>query len=159
EWTNVKNRAGLDPVAHFPDNANDAATRAAPNVAAVNPANSWNTQTGSCGGPTLVSITLQPAAINLYNAQFQTIAAACLWSDSTTVCPTLTWTSGTPAVATVSSSGVVTGISLGSASITASANSITSNATVITEFGPAPAISIGIIAQAGAKLSGQVAMQ
>src|SRR6185312_12459650 len=28
EWTNVKNRAGLDPVAHFPDNANDAATRA-----------------------------------------------------------------------------------------------------------------------------------
>jgi uncharacterized protein YjdB len=61
-------------------------------------------------------------------------------------CPNFTWSSSNSSVATVSSSGLVTGLSPGSATITATASGISASATVDVRAGSAVPASITIVA-------------
>ena len=47
-------------------------------------------------------------------------------------CPTLIWTSDNTSIATVNSSGLITGVSAGTANVTAKSGTVTSNLSTIT---------------------------
>jgi uncharacterized protein YjdB len=86
--------------------------------------------------PTVTGITIAPATLSLQIGATGTLAVTGHYSDSTTAAITsgITWSSGTAAVASVSTAGVVTALTAGSATITASvtgpAGALTAQATV-----------------------------
>jgi hypothetical protein len=82
--------------------------------------------------PTLTSITVAPSSASISTTGTQQFTATCLWSDSTTVCPTLTWASSLTGIATISSSGLATAVSAGSSTITAVNGGVTSNGAALT---------------------------
>lgn len=96
-------------------------------------------------GPTLVSISVQPASVTLNVGDTRTLTATGNFSDgsSRSLVPVdgLTWTSSNDPVATINVTGTVTGVAPGSAQITASAQgrSDTANVTVNISV-PAPVI-------------------
>jgi len=85
--------------------------------------------TSNCSG---VSVTPTTGSIGV--GQTEQLAASCTVSTggSQTITSTATWSSATPSIATVSSSGLVVGVTPGSATITATSNGLsgTSNVTV-----------------------------
>lgn len=94
---------------------------------------------GSCGGSgngtpppvaTLVTMAVTPATLALPAALSGQFTATGTYSDGTSINMTssVTWTSGTTAVATVSASGLVTGIAAGSSVITATSGGISGSA-------------------------------
>ncbi len=87
---------------------------------------------GSTPPPVLTTITLSPASVSINtNTSTQLIAICKDQNNNAMTCPTLTWTSDNPSIASVNSSGVATGISSGMANITASSGSITSNISIV----------------------------
>jgi uncharacterized protein YjdB len=69
---------------------------------------------------------------------------------------TITWTSAATALATVSSSGLVSAIAAGSATITATSESKTGNATVVIQSGaPAPVATVALSATSTSMFVGQ----
>jgi uncharacterized protein YjdB len=83
--------------------------------------------------PTLSSITLIGCGQSHLVGESCTITATCKNSAGTVVnCPSLTWTSSNPSIATVSSSGKVTAISEGTSNITAASSGITSQPITVT---------------------------
>src|SRR5512133_3067508 len=68
--------------------------------------------TGTCSTSTTVTVTTQPAAIG--GTSVVCAGSTTTLSDAT---PGGTWNSGSPSVATINSSGVVTGVTAGSATI------------------------------------------
>lgn len=90
--------------------------------------------TGGGGGTIPVSsITLSPSSVSVNQGSTTTIGAAVNPSNATN--KTLSWTSTNPSVASVSSTGVVTGSAVGSASVKATStdgSNITSNTVAVT---------------------------
>jgi DNA/RNA endonuclease G (NUC1) len=81
---------------------------------------------------TPASIAISPSTWSLKPTQTKTFIATAKDKDGTTVATTIRWTSSNPEVATIDpSSGVATGVKLGSVTITAtSSNDISSSATL-----------------------------
>lgn len=80
----------------------------------------------------LQSIAITPATVNLNPAGTQALTATGSFSNDTmaNITNTVTWSSGNPAVATVSATGVVTAVAVGSTQITASRDGVMAMATV-----------------------------
>jgi len=102
----------------------------------------------SCKGffvnPTLTSIAVSPAAPEVEQGQTLQLQAFGTYDDGTRsqITSGVSWSSGTPAVATINSStGIITGVSTGSSTITASAQALSSTATA-TVFNVINSISI-----------------
>jgi len=103
--------------------------------------------------PVLTSIATTPAIIPIQIGTVQQLTAICsdqYGKDMT--CPTLTWSSSNPSIATVDQSGIVTGIAEGSTSITADASGITSNVSVIAVTIPTPVLTSITISPASASI-------
>ena len=82
---------------------------------------------------TLTSITVTPANPSISKGGTQQFTATGTYSDSTTANLTgqVTWTSGTPAKATITGAGLATGVAAGTSTITATLGSV-SGSTVLT---------------------------
>ena len=84
--------------------------------------------------PVIVSIAVTPASFSIAKGLTQQLVATATLSDATTsnVSATAVWSTNAPGVATVSTTGLVTGAGIGSATITATQSSVsgTSAATV-----------------------------
>jgi len=84
-------------------------------------------------GPTLLSISLDPASATLNVGQTVDITSTANWSNGTSTVPydsRLTWTSSAPSVASVNAGGVVTAAGAGSATITASLGGVSRTAAI-----------------------------
>ena len=94
-------------------------------------------------GPTVTSISLDPASAALNVGQTVDITSTVFWSNGTASTPYdsyLTWTSSAPSVATVNAGGVVTGVAAGTTTITASLNGVSRTA-AITVSASAPTLT------------------
>lgn len=82
--------------------------------------------------PTLLSIAVTPATPSVLHPATVQLDAIGSYSNFTTadVTGTATWVSGTPAKATVNSTGLVTGVAAGTSVITASVGAVSGTATV-----------------------------
>ncbi|MHB2034139.1 MAG: beta strand repeat-containing protein, partial [Gemmatimonadaceae bacterium] len=80
----------------------------------------------------VATVNITPAARNIYLTRTYTLTAAAVdgRGHPMTGTPTFTWSTNAPAVATVSSAGLVTGVGLGGAQISATTGSITGVATI-----------------------------
>ena len=83
---------------------------------------------------TLESITVSPSTASIPSGYQQQYTATGLYSDGTMLNITglVTWSSSSPAQASIDSTGLATGISVGSTNITASLNNISSNTATLT---------------------------
>src|SRR5580704_16673856 len=93
----------------------------------------------ACGGlsatspaPTLKSISLASSSGSIAVGATQQFTATATYSNGSTanVSSTATWTVAIPAVATINASGMVTGVTAGSTTVTASQNGISGSATL-----------------------------
>lgn len=83
--------------------------------------------------PTILASIQISVSENLSIGSTKQLAAICKdQNNNVIVCPILTWESSNNSVVTVDSSGKISGIMMGSANITASSGSITSNISMIT---------------------------
>ena len=84
------------------------------------------------GTVTLTSISVTPSGASVAVGTTQQFTATATYSNASTanVNSTATWTAATPAVATVSSSGLATGVTSGSTMVTASLNGMSGNASL-----------------------------
>ena len=99
-----------------------------PDRIAVKGCTVYGTNTGGGGGSTtLTGIAVSPSKVSIYEGGTYTLSLATTPSG---LSPTITWTSSNRNVATVSSKGVVTGISPGTAIVTASTGSFKSTSTI-----------------------------
>lgn len=89
--------------------------------------------------PKKPSISVTPATASVIVARTTTLVASVVDTMGQKVAsPSITWSSDKPAIATVSSSGVVTGVASGSAKITAASSGVTASATIAVTTPPAP---------------------
>src|SRR5215467_12986736 len=89
----------------------------------------------SPGGKTLSSIAVTPASpAHLKVGSTQQFTATGTFSDGSMsdISTSVTWTSGTPATATISATGLATGVAAGTTSITASQGTVTSPGVTLT---------------------------
>lgn len=93
----------------------------------------------SCGGffpaaGTIVSITLSPASAQIIPAGTQQYSATATYGNNTTgdVTTSVTWVSSQTSVATISASGLATGVGPGTSNITAKSGTVTSSASPLT---------------------------
>lgn len=78
--------------------------------------------------PVLMSIVISPISASVDINGVQQLTAVCKdQNDNVMKCPNLTWSSSNTSVATVDSTGLVKGVSLGTANIEAKSGSVTSN--------------------------------
>jgi uncharacterized repeat protein (TIGR01451 family) len=98
----------------------------------------------SLGPLTLQSITVTPANPSIAKGQTQQFKATGIYNDGTTpdITNSVTWGSGTPAYATISSSGLATGQGVGQSTITAMLGGVTGSTTLT--VGPAALVSIAV---------------
>ena len=102
----------------------------------------------SVAAPALVSITVTPTAATLALGSSQQYQAMGTYSDGSTqnVTTLLSWSSGTPAVATVTNTGLVTGLGRGTATLTGGFESISASVTLT--VGPPNLVSITVVPNA-----------
>jgi 6-phosphogluconolactonase (cycloisomerase 2 family) len=95
---------------------------------------------------TLTSIAVSPTTASIAKGLKQIYSAIGTYSDGShqTITSTVTWASGTPTVATISSAGVATGTGIGTAAITASLGTITSAATGTATLTVTPATLVSV---------------
>jgi hypothetical protein len=89
--------------------------------------------------PTLSSIMIMPAAPTLGGVgATQQFSAAGIYSDGSTadVTSQVTWSSSNPAIATISSTGLVTSVATGTANITATLSGVTGTPITLTVIAP-----------------------
>lgn len=91
--------------------------------------------------PPLASITISAATSSLRTGSVLQLTAVSKDVTGAVVTPPLTWASSNPQVATISTSGLVTGLAQGATTITATASSLMSNAFALTLT---PALSIAL---------------
>ncbi len=86
----------------------------------------------SVGAPALVSIAVTPATATIALGSSQQYQAVGTYSDGSTqnVTTLLTWSSATPAVATVTNTGLATGLSQGTATLTGGFEAISASVTM-----------------------------
>ena len=90
-------------------------------------------QGGPIPTPVLTSISVSPTTASINVGGVQQLASVCKDQNSSVMqCPTLTWSGNNSSIATVNSSGLVTGVSAGTVSVTANAGGKTSNISTIT---------------------------
>ena len=83
--------------------------------------------------PVLTTISISPEAVSIGVSSNKQLTSICKdQNNNTMTCPALTWTSSSTSIATINSSGLITGVSPGTANIIASASGKTSNISVIT---------------------------
>ena len=83
--------------------------------------------------PTITAVTLTPAAGAMVIGNTQQLLATATYSDaSTQACVPASWSSSAPGIATVSSSGVVTGVAAGTSNVTAVCGGVTSSQSALT---------------------------
>ena len=94
----------------------------------------------------LVSIAVSPATASIARGRTQAFVATGTYSDSSTqnLSATATWTSGTPAVASVTSTGVASGLAVGTSLVTATLGTVSGNATLTVT--PAVLVSLAVTA-------------
>lgn len=98
---------------------------------------------GGSSGPTIASITISPSSASIAVGATQTFTATALDASGHTVSGvTFTWASSNTAAATINSSGVASGVSGGSTTITASASGITSSSAALSVVQPVSIASI-----------------
>ncbi|MDE2047192.1 MAG: Ig-like domain-containing protein [Betaproteobacteria bacterium] len=108
---------------------------------------------GGCGGgggggaspapATLAKIVLTPASVTVApGTSTQLTAAVTDATGATITVPSLTWVSASPTIATVDATGKVSGVSAGSAQITASSSGVVSNAVSVTVSAPIVALAL-----------------
>lgn len=90
---------------------------------------------GACGGgdsgpPAVATVTITPAAAQVEAGLTTQLAASAKDSKGTTLSNPITWSSGAATVASVSASGLVTGVAAGTATITAAAGGKQGTATI-----------------------------
>jgi len=85
--------------------------------------------------PTLTRLELTPSNVVVPVGSVQTVRATGVFSDNTTqdLTASVTWSTANGAVATVSSSGQVTGVAVGNTSVTAASGNVTATASVRVE--------------------------
>jgi hypothetical protein len=84
---------------------------------------------GNTNGTMIVSIAISPPVLNLQVGQTATLTVTALSSTGTALSgKTFTWSSSNAAVASVSSSGVVTALTAGSTTISATSEGVTASA-------------------------------
>jgi hypothetical protein len=94
---------------------------------------------GATPTPTLVSITISPANASIIAGTTTKFTATGLYSDGTTTTIVPVWSSSKPTVVTVDTTGLLTGVTAGTAIISATMGGITGTATItITAVGPLP---------------------
>jgi uncharacterized protein YjdB len=89
--------------------------------------------------PTLSSIAIAPASpASLVVGSTQQFTATGTYSDSSTadISSQVTWNSDTPTAATISSTGLATGVAAGAVNITATLSGITSSPVSLTVMAP-----------------------
>ncbi len=94
---------------------------------------------------TLQSIAVTPASPTLAGGATQQLAATGTYADGSTanITALVTWTSGAPSIATVSASGLLTGVGSGTAVITATSGGISGSTTsAVTPAGTASTLTI-----------------
>jgi hypothetical protein len=86
----------------------------------------------TAAAPTLTSITVSPASASIVADATQQFTATATYSNGTTanVSSKASWTVAIPAVASINSSGMATGVAAGSTTMTASQNGISGNASL-----------------------------
>jgi hypothetical protein len=96
--------------------------------------NNWKTKDNYAGtSPNLAILAISPISASINVDGKQQLTSICKDQNGNTMtCPTLTWNGSNSSIATVNSSGLVTGISAGTANITASTGGKTSNISTIT---------------------------
>ena len=106
-------------------------------------------------GPSLLSITITPAVFSIASGQSKQLSALGVYSDGSSqdVTSQVTWNSLSTAYATVDSSGLVTGVSAGSSTITATIGS--THGTAIATVSSALLTSIVITPAAASIATGQ----
>ena len=108
---------------------------------------------GNPAAPTASSITVSQDTATLVPAASVQLSATAKDAGGQTLSRTVSWASSDNAKATVSTSGLVTGVSAGPATITASADGKSASATVtVRDGGVAPAAGASITAASGAVL-------
>ncbi len=91
----------------------------------------------------VASVAVSPVSANLFIAATQTLTAVLKDALGQTLTGrTVTWSSSAPAVATVSASGVVTGVALGSAVITATSEGKSGTATITVLAVPVGSVTV-----------------
>lgn len=88
--------------------------------------------TVSASGVTLTSISVTPSTASISAGTTKQFIATGNYSDGSTqtLTTSVTWTSGTTSVATIASSGLATGVAVGSSTITATLGSVSGTATL-----------------------------
>ncbi len=86
--------------------------------------------------PRVVSVAVQPATVQMVVGETRQLSATTTLSDGSTQSSGITWTSGDESVARVSASGLVTGVSDGSANVQATASGLSGSASVTVETPP-----------------------
>ena len=114
------------------------------------------------GGVTLATIAVTPATPTINGLSLtQQLVAIGTYSDATTANLTLTatWTSLTPSIATVSTTGLVTSVAVGTSVIRATSGAVNGSVTITVTIGvPFPVVGIDVpdhVAQALARLPEQ----
>ncbi|MBK9795219.1 MAG: Ig-like domain-containing protein [Holophagaceae bacterium] len=81
---------------------------------------------------TLTTVSLTPGSVTLATGATRQFTATGTYSDGTSrdISALVTWTSGTPAIASVSNTGLVAGMTAGSATILAASSGVTGQASV-----------------------------
>jgi uncharacterized protein YjdB len=86
---------------------------------------------------TLTTIAITPESVSVQIGDTQQMVAICKDQNVQTMnCQTLTWSNSEPLIATISSSGLVTGIATGSTVVSASRSGVASNVSVVTVVPP-----------------------
>ena len=89
--------------------------------------------------PKKPTVTLAPATASVVVKKTVTLVVAVVDTNGKKVtAPSVAWTSASPAVATVSQAGVVTGVAAGTAKITATSGGVSANAVVTVTPAPTP---------------------
>lgn len=92
---------------------------------------------------TVASVVVAPGTLNLVVGQNGTLAATALSASGTTISgKTASWSSSTPAVATVSNEGVVTAVTAGSSTVTATIDGKTGSASVTVVPPPVASVTV-----------------
>ncbi len=86
--------------------------------------------------PRVVAVTVQPVTARMAVGETRQFSATATFSDGSTQSSGITWTSGDESVARVSASGLVTGVSDGSANVQATASGLSGSASVTVETPP-----------------------
>ncbi len=104
----------------------------------------------SGSGGSITALAVQPASATIGAGSSRQFSATATYADGSTqdVSGTTTWTSSTPAVATINSSGLATGVGTGSTVITATSNGVSANATLTVQSAAAPIATLRSVAVA-----------